>query len=954
MKIKFVILFLIMAPSLLAQDFYLQLEKEAGELIQKKDYVESIQRTEKILKINPDGVITNLYHAFNLINLGRLKEAEPFVNIALELDPSDYAVNLLAGYFKTANNDVVSAKKYFSESMRFLPANFDIKNLQNEMSQVGDVYKKSDSFNSLFKWYEQTYPEIQRIPSLNEMNSNFYEAAPEKIPYLVTEFISKYESASKTALALTVYTYASNCYANTGHPSEALDMALAGYQYFKKNGYGENEYLANLALNQVMKSYMASGNYAQALQYINEIAGLFENMIAHGQDINALVMTANCYEALTQQRESRSDKEESRKYSSLALQLSEKYNYLQGVADAANSLCMSYISGMNADENKYAAYYGEMALRVSQANNLSMSGAIMSNLALAYWNLGDAGKAKCISMYRDIVEKAKADGNWSDASLSLNNLGAMFLNRGNLEEAIPYFEESASLAVTKKFSNPKDRLTYYQTQLSSYDFLIMCYAQTRNAEKTFNTMERRRSRVLAERLNHGETKKSTLTDLQNLLKPDEASIMYSVFSGHEIVILVVTKKYAQVIFHDDPQFVGDIKDKYFKKGKTEQSTSTNNSRGFQWASLGGQGYVVRQDYDREAMAPRADFNRVNDLTRKFFESPGTNDEFLMDCLSRYQKFLIVPILNRLTGIKSLLIAPDDVLSLIPFEALCSFDGKYLVEKYNIRYLHSATILQQLEERKYNPARKPLLAMGGAIYQDIETVPMPFTSIEDLNALQAEVYENFSNGTSQRKAYATMFGQHALNPLPGTLDEVKNISGNLPGSEIFAGEEMTENRIKMMSKSGQLKNYKVLHLATHGFVVPDIPELSGVAMCIFQREQDGEDGFLNATEITNLQMNADLTVLSACQTAQGKIYSGEGVTGLTQSLIIAGSNAALVSLWPVNDTSTMLFMSSFYKEVAKGKPYIQIVNELKRKFIKGDFGKEFQHPNFWAPFIYYGK
>jgi len=196
----------------------------------------------------------------------------------------------------------------------------------------------------------------------------------------------------------------------------------------------------------------------------------------------------------------------------------------------------------------------------------------------------------------------------------------------------------------------------------------------------------------------------------------------------------------------------------------------------------------------------------------------------------------------------------------------------------------------------------------------------------------------------------------MNYLPGTLNEVKEIEKYFNGrADVYTGTQMTENFIKSLAKNGTLKNYKIVHLATHGFAIPQIPQLSGIAMCIFPNMQGGEDGYLTAPEISKLGMHADLAVLSACETGLGKIYGGEGVSGLTQSLIVGGANAALVSLWPVSDQGTMYFMTGLYNLTENQKvPYDEAVNIMKRKFIAGEFGPEFQSTGIWAPFVLYGK
>src|SRR5690606_20071386 len=117
---------------------------------------------------------------------------------------------------------------------------------------------------------------------------------------------------------------------------------------------------------------------------------------------------------------------------------------------------------------------------------------------------------------------------------------------------------------------------------------------------------------------------------------------------------------------------------------------------------------------------------------------------------------------------------------------------------------------------------------------------------------------------------------------------------------------------------------------------------------------GEDGYLTAPEIARLKMQADLAVLSACQTGLGRIYGGEGVAGLTSSILVGGANRALVTLWPVSDAGTMRYMTGLYELVAnQGLSLPEASTRMKRRFIAGEFGEEFRDPYIWAPFVLYG-
>jgi CHAT domain-containing protein len=153
-------------------------------------------------------------------------------------------------------------------------------------------------------------------------------------------------------------------------------------------------------------------------------------------------------------------------------------------------------------------------------------------------------------------------------------------------------------------------------------------------------------------------------------------------------------------------------------------------------------------------------------------------------------------------------------------------------------------------------------------------------------------------------------------------------------------------------SANLADYQILHFATHGLLDTTRPEFSGLVLSLYDKNGLAQDGFLRLDQIYNLNLNSDLVVLSACQTALGKDVRGEGLIGLTRGFIYAGARRVVASLWKVDDAATAEFMKRFYQNLLQKKlaPALALrsaQNELKQI-------PRFRAPYFWAGFTLQGE
>ncbi|MCI0666015.1 MAG: CHAT domain-containing protein, partial [Acidobacteria bacterium] len=280
--------------------------------------------------------------------------------------------------------------------------------------------------------------------------------------------------------------------------------------------------------------------------------------------------------------------------------------------------------------------------------------------------------------------------------------------------------------------------------------------------------------------------------------------------------------------------------------------------------------------------------------------------------------------SQLQGKRTLIIVPDGPLWEMPFQALKTPEGRYLLQDYAIFYAPSFSVLREMKKMhaKYRStsSSRNLLAFGNPALGQSGKVAMPGALMEETLSLLPDAEKQ--------------------------VNQIRHLYG-LQRSKVFTGNLATEEQFKALAPQ-----FKILHLAAHGVFNERDPMRSNIVMSQTNKERK-EDGLLEAREILKLKLHADLAVLSACETARGQLRAGEGLIGLPWALFIAGCPATVVSQWKVPSDSTADLMVAFHQRLNQKNTRVSKADALRRAALSLLEKKEYSHPFYWAGFVVVG-
>lgn len=929
--------------------------KQGDALKAARKYNEAKEYYKKAINIftstdNISGVAASKYKTGELFKeLFNLDKALEYCSEALELfiesgERGEIAnVKNFIGSMYDGQGNYSEALKYYSEAFDLFKDIPDYNGVASALNNIGGIYHSIGNYNEALNAYNQALDIYKQTENdkfiaslLNNIGSVHYSLGDYDQTFaLYTNSLEIYNRIRDKESVATTYNNIGMFYNSLGQFDKAIEYYNQAISIYDASG---NIISKAITLNNIGGVYNSWGRFDNAMFYFDQALDIQKKYGDKSEIARMLNNTGGVYEswgeydkAMENYAQSLNIYRESGEKSQMATVLNNigKINNVWGYFDVA---LQNYNSAMDIYNE-----LGEKSRIAATLNNIAGIYNITQQYDIA------------INKYSGSLKIRRNLGEKKGIALTLYNISTAYIVMGQYKKAIEYLSESVEiLEKLRKTASGDIRRDYLASQIHAYQSLILCHIKEKDQSKAFYYNELCRAKLLTERLSRSDTYLNIpdLEDVREEMSENTAIIIYATIDNPVLSqIFFSNKRYDFNLIEKDSVFHVFMKDLDIRSRIISRLSKAQIRKLKLYLFSDNDVYIDNRLKNLFFEVIIESYNGM--LTDPVYEEKAKKIARLL------YDFLILPMEGIIKEKNEIIIMPDGILGILPFETLIDRKGNYLVDNYNISYVNSLSVQRLIKDRQYPLSRKPLIAFGISDYFK-PSKRSKLVRIDKIENIRNEAMMAISENTSLKRIYAQI-GYKNFNDLEGSLEEINSIREIVPGAVVYINNDASESKIKELSENGELANYKMIHFSTHGITIPDLPELSSLVMYQFDNEKNGQDGFLRMGEIANLRIKADFVNLSACETGLGKVYSGEGVVGLTQSFLIAGANGLSVSLWQVDEESTAVFMKEVYRlALEEGMNYYEAINEVKRKFIRGEMNLFWRSPYFWGPFVYYGK
>ncbi|MBO3460780.1 CHAT domain-containing protein [Aetokthonos hydrillicola] len=758
-------------------------------------------------------------------------------------------------------------------------------NLGEVAYKLGDTTKAKVSFEQALKIYQSIEDQKGEGGALNNLGLAYQLLGDYK------RAIYYHSQSLKIARAIGNREGEAKSLGNLGNAYQSLGDYKRAIYYHSQNlemarAIGNREGEAK-SLGNLGNTYQLLGDYKRAIYYHGESLEIARAIGDREWEASSLGNLGVAYRYL-------GDYKKAIDYHNQSLVIKRAIGNREGEARSLGNLGLAYNS---LGDYKKAIDYHNQSLVIKRAiGNREGEARSLGNLGLAYNSLGDYKRA--IYFHFQGWAIAKAIGDRQFEAISLNNLGLAHLRSGNPKVA----EENLRTAIAVYELIRKDlgrndafKISIFEAQARSYRLLQQALVAQKRQPEALLIAERGRAQALIELLATRQQLSSTLLppsleQIQQIAEQQNATLVEYSIAWDDLYIWVV-KPTGEISFEK-------VDIKKINLGKAAEDTRVTAAN-----SAEGRGAA------HDLLSGLVDKTRST-LSRTYSPTPKIPTLSCREnyCLQQMYKLLIQPIEKQLpTNPDSRVIfIPHESLFLVPFAALQDQNHNFLIEKHTISIAPSIQVL-------------------------------------DLIHQQALKLQSSASAAENSLRDALIVGNPMmpkLKPLLWSQKEAEMIA------ELLKTQALTGKQATLAVVKQRMQKARIIHLATHGLLddLKDVQIPGKVALA----PSNGDDGFLSANDVLNLDLKASLVVLSACDTGWGRI-TGDGVIGLPRAFITAGVPNIVVSLWQVGDKSTAFLMPEFYRQLQHNHDKARALRQAMLATMK-----KYPNPSDWAAFVFIGE